>query len=203
MPAQNIFVRTKETNIPQILSSGRFEITLIGESDSEVTVQQLTPIKIGTGAVRGNVRVILTAESLQQDMSDDGKGVFELYTHGVDTNGFYVSAIHDLKNGTSRTIRVHWVAFGYEGSAPLTAAVSSEGLLVYNQIEHFTGSDLDASKTKLTLSAAPIADSTLMMYVDRVPAFFGADFAIDGAEITMDVAFGGDESITVTYTTHG
>lgn len=199
--SETLIIKNRQVNSPHILSSGIVNAVLIGTSDTEFTEQQITALPIAIRHPRGSVRVFLQKEYRYGSSLDDGVGVVELYQKLVDNTGFHIFAVHNLKDGVSRNISIHWLAFGYEEyEAEAAASESAIAGGVYNRIEHFTGADLDVTKTKITLSNTPIEDASLILWTDRIPSFLGADFTLSGNTLTLFEALTGDESITVTYT---
>lgn len=198
MGNETIVVKGTAVNSPHVLSAGVFEATLLGTSDSLFTEQKLTILPLGFRSARGKVRVFLQLDNETTSILDSGKGAITLWTKMDGTNGFDIYAAHNLPDGITRDIRVAWFAVGYEDYAPPeeNPTLPAEIQARYPRIEVFASGITDT----ITLTRTPYADSTLVVYADRVGMFYGEDFTVSGKVITISEALLGIEEVIVTYT---
>lgn len=193
-----IIIKNRKVNSPHILSSGVVSTTLIGTSDSEYTEQRINDLPVGIRTPRGAIRVLMQIEYKYGDFLEGGKGMVSLH-HKMDGNtGFYIFAIHDLPEGISRNVDIHWLAFGYEDyeaqdNLLTVPPVGRDPYLAYT--EWFDPGIIDT----VVLQRTPIQDSNFMIYSDRIPMFFGKDFAVNGKTVTLNEPLTGVESVLAVY----
>jgi len=196
--SETLIFKHSVTNSPHIRSAGSFDVTLIGTSNTNFTEQLLTPIKIPVGAMRGSPKVLLQMEILDESVLVEGKGVCGLVTKDVTVEGFQVIAVHNIPDAESVHVRITWFAFGYESAAAATYELTRQN----NQIVPLVYSEVFAGVIgSITLSRMPIHDSTLIVWSDRIPMFYGRDFTVIENVITLNVPLAGVEAVVVTFTT--
>ena len=202
MSEQILVIKNRRVNTPHVLSSGVYEATITGSSDSLATEQLLTPIPIGIRHPRGAIRVLLQLEYRYGSILSSGKGCITLRTRMIGNTSFEIYALHDLPNSVSKLITIHWFAVGYEDyedtstvTVPVSEDDSGGSIVTYPKKENFSG-----ITDTLSLEHEPIDNATLMVWADRVPMFNGDDFTVSGGVVTFSPALDGTEAVTVIYT---